>query len=211
MNQCDEIITTINENSPNNGFGIRYFLRDNPKVLKCIFKSERFKEVVKMYIENPVVIKSIYFDKPPRSNWPVNWHQDITVNLKNKIEDTRFKNWRFLDDRVVAQPNIELLKSILTFRIHLDKTDKNNGALSVVDDSEDDGIIRIDEDYLNAVKSRINITEIGRGGVMMMSPLTVHSSRRSKSNDSRRRVIHLEITDVKDAAKLPFTEFFKIE
>ncbi|PHI18080.1 phytanoyl-CoA dioxygenase [Lewinellaceae bacterium SD302] len=205
------MITFINKNSANSGFGIRYFLRDNPEVLKYILKSEKFKEVVKRHIENPVVIKSIYFDKPPRSNWPVNWHQDITVNLKSKIEDTRFKNWRVLDDRVVVQPSIELLKSILTFRIHLDRTDENNGALSVIDDSEDDGIIRIDKEYLDRVKLRISTTEIGRGGVMIMSPLIVHSSRRSKSNDSRRRVIHLEITDIKNAARLPFIEFFKIE
>lgn len=208
--ECNEIIKLIDQNPHNNGFGIRYFLRDNPEVLELIFESIKFKEIVHKYFTVPVVIKSIYFDKPAKLNWSVNWHQDITINLKSKIKDDRFKNWRILEDRVVVQPNLELLNSILTFRIHLDKTDENNGALSVVNDSEESGVLRVSEEYLNLVRSRIDIAEIERGGVMMMSPLTVHSSRRSKLDVSRRRVIHLEITELSEAKNLPFVELFEI-
>jgi hypothetical protein len=207
---CFKIIKEINLNPKNDGFGIRHFLRDNLTVYYLLQSNEELKLLVKRYFDEPVIIKSIYFDKPPKSNWPVNWHQDITINLERKIERPDFKNWRELDDRVVVQPNIELLKSILTFRIHLDKADKNNGALSLIDNSELDGVVRVDREYLASKKGNINLAEVEMGGVMMMSPLTIHSSIRSKSNRFRRRVIHLEIVEKSRIEGLPFIEMFDL-
>lgn len=207
---CSRIIDSIDKRPENNGFGIRYFLRDNPEVLNWITRNSKFIKLVFEYFDDPVIVKSIYFDKPPKSNWPVNWHQDITINLKEKIENRKFLNWRVLPDRVVVQPNIELLQSIMTFRIHLDKADEKNGALSLIDDSENDGIIRIDKEYIDSMIPRISLARIERGGVMIMSPLTVHSSRRSKLDRSRRRVIHIEIAESEKVKDLPFIEYFEL-
>ena len=37
--------------------------------------------------------KAIYFDKSPEANWYVTWHQDIVINVKEKIETEGFSGW----------------------------------------------------------------------------------------------------------------------
>lgn len=207
INHLTDLITN---NTENYGFGIRYFLKRNLLILNFLKSHKEFRKLIFFYFKAPAIIKSIYFDKPKKYNWPVNWHQDITINLESKYEDIRFKNYRELTDRVVVQPNIELLESILTFRIHIDFAGKENGGLSVIENSENEGVIRIDQDYLKSNSGRINLIEIEAGGVMIMSPLTIHSSKRTNGDQSRRRVIHLEIIEKEVIDKLPLIESFEL-
>lgn len=204
------LLELIEANPTNDGFGVRYFLRDNPTIHHWLLQHQAFGSLLRQYFTNPCIIKSIYFDKPPKANWPVNWHQDITLNLTNEVAELGFQNWRHLPDRVVVQPPIEVLQSILTFRIHLDETDERNGALSVIEGSEHEGIVRLNQDYLRQHSERISTISVPKGGVMLMSPLTIHSSRRVQAEQRRRRVIHLEVMEAKLASQLPFLERFSL-
>ena len=123
----------------------------------------------------------------------VNWHQDLTIKLKNRTEATDFKNWRETKDRIVVQPDKPLLDSIFTIRIHLDDCTKDNGALRIIRQSHKKGIIEI-SDWLKHKEGEEVICELNKGGVVLMKPLTLHSSRRTE-NDRKRRVIHIEFTN----------------
>lgn len=206
--EVTELTDRIDENPDNRGFGVRHFLRDNPAVRALLFSHPGFTHLLGSCCEQPTVIKSLYFDKPPKANWSVNWHQDITVNLSEEYrDDARFRNQRVLADRVVVQPNPELLRAIYTFRIHLDAADVHNGCLAVIEGSETEGVVRIDEEYLSARADRVTRVEVGRGDVMAMRPLTVHSSRKVVVA-GRRRVVHLEVVEAGVVDRLPLIERF---
>lgn len=175
-------------------FGVREFLIDKPKIRQLIF-NERLMEVIQSLTNNSCkLIKSIYFDKPPNANWIVNWHQDLTVNLTEKRGGIKgFKNWRVTDNRVVVQPPTWFLESIFTIRVHLDGCTKENGALRVIEKSHKRGVIEV-KDWVRHGREEEKVCDVERGGVLIMKPLILHSSRRSE-NKKNRRVIHMEFTD----------------
>ena len=191
--EVDEILSYLDSKNFSGQFGVREFLYQNSDIAKKVF-TKKLLEVIKQIAPNcKKSIKSIYFDKPPSSNWIVNWHQDLTVNLQNRLEINGYKNWRENDERIVAQPNKELLESIFTIRIHLDDCTKENGALRVIEESHLNGAIDITE-WIKTKIGQERICEVTKGGVLIMKPLVLHSSRRTE-NRMNRRVIHIEFTD----------------
>lgn len=191
--EVNELIKLIESKDLSGKFGVREFLGNNPDIADKVF-TKRLKEVIKQVSSNcNKSIKSIYFDKPPNANWVVNWHQDLTVNLKAKKETEGFINWRENAERVIAQPSKEILESIFTIRIHLDDCTKENGALRVIEGSHKNGVIEI-KNWVKGKEDVEKICEVNKGGILIMKPLILHSSKRTE-NAQNRRVIHIEFTD----------------
>lgn len=192
--EVNEMLEIISANALNNQFGVRAFLLDNPEMIGKIFTKKLLEIIEKIAPDCNKSIKSIYFDKPPNANWIVNWHQDLTINLSNKKEVKHFKNWRVNKERVIVQPNLEMLERIFTIRIHLDDCTKANGALRVIEQSHQNGVVEI-KDWIKNKTGRESICEVKRGGILIMKPLILHASRRTE-NQENRRVIHIEFTDM---------------
>lgn len=135
-------------------------------------------------------VRSILFDKTPSENWPVAWHQDLTICIKEEKSIEGYGPWSTKDGFPHVQPPVELVEKIVTARIHLDLTDSSNGALMLVPGSHLHG--RIPTSSIAAfTTSPAHTCECQPGDVLLMSPLILHSSRRS-AVPSRRRIIHLE-------------------
>lgn len=191
--EVNEILERIKSKEIENKFGVRAFLLDKPELAELVFTENLMKIIRTISPDCDKSIKSIYFDKPPHANWVVNWHQDLTINLVEKIEVPAYKNWRVNSERVVVQPNKEMLESIFTIRIHLDDCTKENGALRVIENSHKRGVIDIKE-WTKHKEGNEQICEVRKGGIVIMKPLTLHSSKRTENKKSR-RVIHIEFTD----------------
>ena len=74
-------------------FAIRQFLKEVPEVKNLIF-NENLKTIIReIFGENYFVVKSIYFDKPEKSNWYVAYHQDLTISVDKKINLENFGPW----------------------------------------------------------------------------------------------------------------------
>ena len=115
----------------NDLFAIRQFIKEFPEIKKLLF-NERLKEIIKnIGGEDYFIVKSIYFDKPEKSNWFVSYHQDLTISVDKKIEDENFSNWTNKHNQFAVQPPKEILENIVTVRIHLDNTNEDNGALKI--------------------------------------------------------------------------------
>lgn len=197
--EVDEIIQHIDKKGIGGKFGVRSFLKDNPDIAKKVL-SPNLLALVKSIAPNcKLSIKSIYFDKPPHANWIVNWHQDLTINLDGKADIPAFKKWRETEARTVVQPSLDVLESIFTLRIHLDDCTQENGALRVIEGSHKEGVINMRK-WKGEDERAITTCEVGRGGVMLMRPLLLHSSRRTE-NQQNRRVIHIEFLE----KELPYT------
>ena len=149
------------------------------------------------------ITKSIYFDKPEKSNWFVAYHQDLTISVDKKVEIENFENWTVKQNQFAVQPPKEILEQNFTIRIHIDKTTKENGALKVLNKSHRKGIVRTESiEIENEIET---ICEIKKGGIMIMKPLIFHASSKTTNNE-RRRVIHLEFSNQKLPNELEWSE-----
>jgi hypothetical protein len=167
----------------------RNLLGSMPQLQGLLFTNS-FKEVIKSFGQGYFLTKSIYFNKPPQSNWFVAWHQDITIAVKEKILTEGFINWTEKEGVFSAQPPKNILENIVTLRIHLDDTNAGNGALRIVPASHSSGVVRVENQ-----PTQTEITcDVNAGGAMLMKPLLFHASRRT-TNNCQRRVIHLEFSN----------------
>ena len=184
-------------------FAIRQFHKEIPKSLKLIF-NQNLKEIIRQnFGENFFITKSIYFDKPEKSNWFVAYHQDLTISVDKKVEIENFENWTTKQNQFAVQPPKQILEQNFTIRIHIDKTTKENGALKVLNKSHRNGIERTEN--IKIENERETICEVEKGGIMIMKPLLFHASNKTTNNE-RRRVIHIEFSNQKLPNELEWSE-----
>jgi ectoine hydroxylase-related dioxygenase (phytanoyl-CoA dioxygenase family) len=188
-------------------FAIRQFLKEVPAVGKVIF-NQSLKEVIRqLFGSDYFVVKSIYFDKPEKSNWFVAWHQDLTISVNKRVEIKDYGPWTVKQNQFAVQPPLKVLEDNFTIRIHLDHTNENNGALKVIPGSHLKGVYR--PENINWEKETENICCVKVGGVMIMKPLLLHSSNRTTDN-RRRRVIHIEFSKSELPTEINWSEKLSI-
>lgn len=187
---------------------IRRLLIEMPSLKHLLFNPNLIR-IIRTIDPQAFLIKSMYFDKAPQSNWYVTWHQDLTINLAEKVKNPNFDSWTQKGDTLSACPPEEMLHNIFTIRIHLDDTDETNGALKILPASHrkrftDQEIQTITQNSLPYV------CEVGAGGIHVMKPLLLHSSAKS-TQPQRRRVIHLEFTSMDLPEGLAWGEKMEID
>lgn len=170
-------------------YGKRTLLMDLP-ALKPFLLNENLLEIVHSIDPKAFLTKAIFFDKPQTQNWAVGWHQDVPINVKEKITVEGFTSWTLKKGINCVCPPEDLLHSIFTIRVHLDDTAEQNGALKVIPGSHKR---RFSDDEINTITTNSNpsVCEVKSGGVHLLKPLILHSSPRATSQ-KKRRVIHLE-------------------
>jgi len=215
-NEVEQIISKIdntNTYKPNfrklsDLFAIRQFLKEIPEITDLIM-NDNLKDLIRqLFGSDYFIVKSIYFDKPEQSNWFVSYHQDLTISVDQKVDLNNFSSWTYKQGQFGVQPPIPILENIFTIRIHLDDTDEYNGALKVIAGSHKNGIIRHDDMELNTGNE--TVCNLNRGGIMIMRPLLFHSSQRT-TNHKKRRVIHLEFSNMELPEPLKWAEKFSWE
>jgi len=184
-------------------FAIRQFLKEIPQVRELVFNENIKNIITEIFGEKYFAVKSIYFDKPEKSNWYVAYHQDLTISVDKKAELPGFGPWTTKQKQFAVQPPLDILENIFTIRIHLDDTDEYNGALKVIPKSHAKGIYR--PETIDWSVETETICNVERGGVMIMKPLILHSSNRT-TNGKKRRVIHIEFSDRKLPEELSWSE-----
>lgn len=183
-------------------FAIRRFLHEAPAIQPHIFTSRLHGVINRFLGPGHAVVKSIYFDKPQRSNWFVAWHQDLTISVQNRADSPDFGPWTKKEGWFAVRPPLHILENIYTIRIHLDDTDEENGALRVIPGSHRQGVTG--HDSVDAAGG--TICRVPAGSAMLMRPLLLHSSARSTSA-RRRRVIHLEFSSGSLPRPLQWAEY----
>lgn len=184
---CDSL---IDELGPVGGAGRRGLL-GLPAIAE-LARSARLIDLVRPLLAGePRPVRTIYFDKSPEANWLVAWHQDLTLALRERHETPDFGPWSVKEGIPHVQPPAELLAQMITVRLHLDDADTDNGALRVISGSHRRG--RLAPQEIEA--ARANLPEVTCSvpacGAMLMRPLLLHASGKSRSA-RRRRVLHIE-------------------
>ncbi|KFF03908.1 phytanoyl-CoA dioxygenase family protein [Chryseobacterium luteum] len=184
-------------------FAVRQLLKEIPEIKELIFNDTVKTIIRQLFGEKYFAVKSIYFDKPETSNWYVAYHQDLTISVDKKLEMQGFGPWTTKKNQFAVQPPLPVLENICTIRIHLDDTDEYNGALKVIPGSHTKGIYRTET--IDWGTETEKICDVRKGGIMIMKPLMLHGSNRT-TNDKKRRVIHIEFSDMELPQDLKWSE-----
>jgi predicted DNA-binding transcriptional regulator YafY len=170
-------------------YAVRNLLQEVPELKIMLFNSN-LQHILRKINPDLFLTKAIYFDKTPESNWYVTWHQDIIINVKEKIETEGFTGWTKKNGVHGVCPPEDFLKDTVTIRIHLDDTDETNGAVKVIPGSHNKKLSN-EEISLITQNSIPYICDVAACGIQIMKPLLLHSSSKATSQ-KHRRVIHLE-------------------
>jgi ectoine hydroxylase-related dioxygenase (phytanoyl-CoA dioxygenase family) len=187
-------------------FAIRQALAKIPALASLVFTEKLDAVLTSLFDEPYFLTKAIYFDKPSESNWFVAYHQDLSISVDRKEEVADYQHWTFKKGQYGVQPPLAILENSITIRIHLDDTEKENGALRVIPKSHRKGIYR--PETIDWKVETEHICEVEKGGIMLMKPLTLHASDRT-TNGKQRRVLHLEFSSKQLAKPLQWLEFFQ--
>ena len=135
--------------------------------------------------------RATLFDKSGAANWSVVWHQDTALPLQSQFDLHGWGPWSQKAGIIYAHAPTWALSQIVALRLHLDAATADNGPLRILSGTHAFGVMS-DADVFAMARSRPHVDCIvGRGGVMAMYPLLVHSSVKARS-DSPRRVLHIE-------------------
>jgi ectoine hydroxylase-related dioxygenase (phytanoyl-CoA dioxygenase family) len=194
------ILTEINNANTNKStfrktddlFAIRQFLKEIPAVNNIIFNDKLNAIINDLFGTGYFAVKSIYFDKPEKSNWFVAWHQDLTISVDKKIDMLGYGPWTVKQNQFAVQPPINILQNNFTIRIHLDNTDEGNGALKVIPGSHLKRVYR--PETIDWTTETEQTCSVKAGGIMIMRPLLMHASNRT-TNNKPRKVIHIEFSN----------------
>lgn len=108
--------------------GIRHIDKKLRSVSAYLTSSE-FTENANSYLTSDHhLVRAILFNKTPDANWYVTWHQDRTLSVSEKFDHPEWKNWTVKEDVLHVQPPLAVLEAMVTIRIHLDDTTKENGC-----------------------------------------------------------------------------------
>jgi hypothetical protein len=140
---------------------------------------------------NAIAVRALFFDKTPGANWPVLWHQDLTIAVAERHDLPGWGPWSVKAGVVHVEPPCALLARMLTIRLHLDDCDANNGPLRVIPGSHRLG--RLTRDAIKAVRASATEQTLiaDSGSAILMRPLLLHASSPA-TNPGHRRVIHIE-------------------
>ncbi len=186
-------------------YAMRDLLREVPETRRLAGSASLRALVEEVLGTGGFVVRGLLFDKTPEANWPVPWHQDLTIAVKAKSDATGYGPWTVKGGVPHVRPPIAVLEAMLTLRVHLDDCDATQGPLRVLPGSHTRG--RLDAGEIRRWLDTVPPVHchVPRGGVLLMRPLILHASSPA-TQPRHRRVVHLEYT----ALRLPGTvEWFE--
>jgi ectoine hydroxylase-related dioxygenase (phytanoyl-CoA dioxygenase family) len=135
-------------------------------------------------------VRGIFFNKNPKANWKVAWHQDCVIAVRERLEIEGWGPWSTKAGVTHVRPAPQIMQQMLAIRIHLDECGKDDGPIRVIPGSHLRGMLS-DRQIQNWAKEEVVICTAHRGDAILMRPLLLHASSPAVQ-PSNRRVIHLE-------------------
>ena len=185
----------------------RSLFKRHPELSKLVI-NPNLREIIATIDPKAFLVKAIYFNKTPQANWYVSWHQDMAINVNDKVPTEGFTAWTFKEGIHGVLPPAEVNKNTFTLRVHLDNTDAGNGCLKVLPGSHNQRFSNEEIALITANSSPVS-TELYAGGVHVMKPLLLHASSENKSGKNR-RVIHLEFSSSELPGELDWAERMEV-
>lgn len=170
--------------------GVRNLI-SHPTVVALLSHERLGKYLWSVIGRDLVAVKATLFDKTAAANWRVQWHQDRTVAVKERLDVAGYGPWSTKSGALHVEAPEEVLAQMLAIRIHLDECGADNGPMRVLPGSHRLG--KLDADELAMLVEGGNEVEVTvrRGDFLLMRPLLVHASTAARAPEHR-RVLHIE-------------------
>ena len=138
---------------------------------------------------NAVAAQCTLFEKTALSNWLVSMHQDLSIPVASRVDDTAVSGWSRKEGVLFAQPPDNLLSKLLAVRLHLDECGPLDGPLRVVPRSHLHG--KVTGSTARALRAQFGETacSVPEGSALLMRPLILHASSKLVAGRVR-RVLH---------------------
>jgi len=182
-----ELMTCL---GPANGAGRRGVL--GIPLVERMASSARIIALIRTRLKSePRAVRGIYFDKSLKTNWIVAWHQDLALAVQARVDIPGFGPWSRKNGVPHVLAPAELLERMLILRLHLDDCDETNGALRVLPGTHLLGRLSASQIKSIVAGARPTTCCLSSGDALLMRPLLLHSSSRSRK-PVHRRVLHIE-------------------
>jgi Phytanoyl-CoA dioxygenase (PhyH) len=169
-------------------YAARNLMESVPEV-KTVWRCKRLESFLREQLGDRFgLVRALFFDKPPDRTWNLPWHKDTSVAVKdNSIDSASFSR----PTTKAGVPHFiacdDVLRQMLTLRIHLDEVTDENGPLRVIPGS-----------HVSSASAGVGVEgavtiHASIGDVLAMRPLISHASGPSVQGTRRhRRILHLE-------------------
>ena len=155
--------------------------------IKNLAHSQQLISLVKQVLgDNAFPINAFVLDKTQDNNWGLDWHQDLKIPVKKKIETKGYDNWTVECGIPHTIPPKEILEKSLSVRVHLDDCFIENGTILIAPKSHKFGIFKDKAEIEKITASETLYCEIEKGGVMFITSLLLHKSPYSITSKKRR-------------------------
>ena len=141
--------------------------------------------------EDAFPVRAVAFDKTPETNWMVAWHQDRTVAVRKRVETPGYGPWSTKDGVPHVAPPVEVLRGMVTLRLHIDACGDDNAPLKVGIGTHRLDVVAADKAAEISAMHPLLICQAEAGDVWACSTLILHASERSRAN-GRRRVLQVD-------------------
>ncbi|MBI3653590.1 MAG: phytanoyl-CoA dioxygenase family protein [Acidobacteria bacterium] len=193
-NECDRLSEKLLTGLSTRGRAGARHLMANPDIAALAF-DDRLMEIARKSLgAQAVPYRATLFEKSGRANWLVVWHQDTALPLAARVTSDEWGPWATKAGVCYAHAPTWALQRILALRLHLDASTPQNGGLRVIPESHRLGVLTDDAVFERARQQPAVACLVGRGGVLAMRPLLIHSSSKAVV-DLPRRVIHIEYAE----------------
>jgi len=194
--ECDLIARRLENASRVGRAGARNLL-SNPVIADLAFDARLLDLAAEALGTNAIPFRAVLFEKSGAANWHVLWHQDRALPMSRRFESAEWGPWTTKAGVLYALAPAWALKTVLALRVHLDASTLSNGPLQVIPNSHEDGVLS-PAAIQRLIRSRAAETcTVGRGGILAIRPLLLHSSTKALC-DEPRRVIHIEYAESLD-------------
>jgi Phytanoyl-CoA dioxygenase (PhyH) len=83
-------------------------------------------------VPTAVAVQCTLFEKSPDNNWLVSLHQDLSIPVRERVDDSGLSGWSTKEGVLFVQPPANVLESLVALRVHLDECGPESGTLRVV-------------------------------------------------------------------------------
>ena len=164
--------------------------------LATMWRCDRLIDLLQTTLGDSVgLVRVLYFDKHPNRTWALPWHQDMTIAVQNNsLPSSVFCKPTTKSGVAHVEASEDVLKQMLTLRIHLDEVTDDNGPLKVICGSHHG---KVSDQTATATEQSHAVDTIyaAAGDGLAMRPLISHASGASTPGTTRhRRILHLEFS-----------------
>jgi Phytanoyl-CoA dioxygenase (PhyH) len=183
VDECDGIAVTLAGRE--GGLGQRSLLQEG----WCVALAQRLRAHPAL---GPVLsayraVQCNYFEKSAKENWLVAVHQDLSIPVAARVCNAALRAWSSKEGLQFVQPPVDVLEQLVAVRVHVDRCGGEDGPLRVVPGSHCMGVIA--PDVAVEARRRGVTCAANRGDVLVMKPLLLHMSSKSRGSGLR-RVLH---------------------